>query len=57
MSPNYTRLANFLNLFLKSLPSEITFLSDLVEATGLEAAPLDSLISFQAAPKASPSVE
>jgi hypothetical protein len=49
--------ANFLNLSLKSFPSEITFFSDLVEATGLEAAPLDSFISFFLAPKDSPSVE
>ena len=35
----------------------ITSFSDLVDATGLEAAPLDSLILVLAAPKDSPSVE
>ena len=57
MSPNYIRLANFLNLSLKSEPSEITFFSDLVEAIGLDALPLCSFISFFLAPKDSPSVE
>ena len=51
MSPNYIRLANFLNLSLKSEPSVITFFSDLVDAIGLDALPLCSFISFFLAPK------
>ena len=52
-------LANFLNLFFNSAPSEITSsLAGLVDATGFELEPLDSLTGFTLVPlKDSASVE